>query len=145
MCDCLYLIPFQWWPCLLWTMLPGVIWVDVWQLWWFHNRPCPWGTHRLLLTAYRFLALLWLYYSTSSSFPNKAGDLHFHPSCAYCCCCGLMFGEGDDMCIGGQQWCRVAVHWTVLIYPWVAIGVTIVPLLPPPLSSPPPQEKKSGM
>ena len=33
----------------------------------------------------------------------QAGEKNFHPSCAFCCKCGLSFGEGEDMCVSGND------------------------------------------
>ena len=34
---------------------------------------------------------------------SQAGEKHFHPTCATCCKCGRVFGEGEDMCIAGED------------------------------------------
>ncbi len=33
----------------------------------------------------------------------QAGEKNFHPGCASCCKCSQGFGEGEDMCIGGDS------------------------------------------
>jgi len=33
----------------------------------------------------------------------EAGEKRFHPGCASCCKCSLTFGEGEDMCIAGED------------------------------------------
>ena len=33
----------------------------------------------------------------------QAGEKHFHPLCATCCKCSLKFGEGEDMCVAGED------------------------------------------
>jgi len=35
--------------------------------------------------------------------PSQAGEKRFHPGCASCCKCSLTFGEGEDMCIAGED------------------------------------------
>lgn len=33
----------------------------------------------------------------------EAGEKSFHPACAFCCKCSLSFGEGEDMCVSGND------------------------------------------